>query len=91
MQERQLARAPEQSPTRLWLDWLQQEHGPFEIVFRHKAPLGWSALRWQSRFTDRREDDFTNLDKANPEIVIFKRRPEKAPGARPGERVSGSE
>jgi hypothetical protein len=69
-----LARAPDQSLTRLWLDWLQQETGPFETVFRHKTPLGWSALRWQSRFTDRREDDFTNLDKANPEIVIFKRR-----------------
>jgi hypothetical protein len=78
-----LARAPDQSPTRVWLDWLRQENGPFETVFQHKSPLGWSAFRWQSRFTDRREDDFTNLDKANPEIVIFKRRPEKPAGVRP--------
>ncbi|HYN08532.1 MAG TPA: glycosyltransferase family 39 protein [Vicinamibacterales bacterium] len=84
-----LARSPDQSPTRLWLDWLQAENGLFEAVYRYKAPLGWSALAWQTRFTDRREDDFTNIDKANPEIVIFKRRPEKAPGERSGEQRPG--
>ncbi len=73
-----LARAPEGSPVRLWLDWLQADNGPYQVVLRHKASLGPSALAWHSRFTDRREDDFTNLDKANPEIVIFKRRPEKS-------------
>jgi hypothetical protein len=72
-----LARSPEDSPTRLWLDWLQTDGGPYEVAFRYKAPLGWSALRWQKRFTDRREDDLTNLDKANPEIVIYRRRAEK--------------
>jgi Dolichyl-phosphate-mannose-protein mannosyltransferase len=72
-----LARSPADSPTRLWLDWLQTDGGPYEVAYRYKAPLRWSALRWQTRFTDRREDDFTNLDKANPEIVIFRRRPDK--------------
>ena len=72
-----LARSPEDSPTRLWLDWLQTDGGPYEVAFRYKAPLGWSALRWQERFTDRREDDLTNVDKANPEIVIYRRRPGK--------------
>jgi hypothetical protein len=72
-----LARSPKDSPTRLWLDWLQTDGGPYEVAFRYKAPLGWSALRWQKRFTDRREDDLTNLDKANPEIVIYRRRAEK--------------
>jgi hypothetical protein len=72
-----LARSPEDSPTRVWLDWLQTDGGPYEVAFRYKAPLGWSALRWQERFTDRREDDLTNVDKANPEIVIYRRRPEK--------------
>jgi hypothetical protein len=75
-----LARAAADSPERLWLDWLQTEAGPYEAAFRYKAPLGWSALRFHAPFTDRREDDFTNLDKANPEIVIFRRRPEKPPG-----------
>jgi dolichyl-phosphate-mannose-protein mannosyltransferase len=75
-----LARSPADSPERLWLDWLQTDPGPYETAFRYKAPLGWSALAWHARFSDRREDDFTNLDKANPEIVIFRRRPDKPPG-----------
>ena len=75
-----LARSAADSPERLWLDWLQTDPGPYEVAFRYKAPLGWSALAWHARFRDRREDDFTNLDKANPEIVIFRRRPDKPPG-----------
>ena len=73
-----LARSPAGSPERQWLDWLQGGAGPYAVASRHKSPLGWSAFAWQSRFTDRREDDFTNIDKANPEILIFRRRPEKA-------------
>jgi hypothetical protein len=75
-----LARSAADSPERLWLDWLQTDPGPYETAFRYKAPLGWSALAWHVRFSDRREDDFTNLDKANPEIAIFRRKPDKPPG-----------
>jgi hypothetical protein len=81
-----LARSPLDSPARAWLDWLESSTGPYQAVSRHKSPLGWSALSWHSRFRDRREDDFTNLDKANPEIVIFKRRPEKAAARQDGRR-----
>jgi hypothetical protein len=69
-----LARSPADSPRRLWLEWLQAAAGPYEVAFRYKAPLGWSALAWHPQFSDRREDDFTNVDKANPEIVIFRPR-----------------
>jgi hypothetical protein len=67
-------RFPPESPIRVWLDWLASETSPYREAFRSKAPLGWSAFTWDRRFRDRREDDFTNLDKANPEIVIFQRR-----------------
>jgi hypothetical protein len=70
-----LKRSPNDSPERTWLDWLETGAAPYETVYRHKAPLRWSALAWQPRFFDRREDDFTNVDKANPEIIIFKRKP----------------
>jgi hypothetical protein len=55
-----------------WLLWLQSLGG-YRELYRVKTRLWWSALNWDSRFTDRREDGFTNLDKANPEIVIFGR------------------
>ena len=80
-----LARSPAGSPERQWLDWLQGGAGPYAVASRHKSPLGWSAFAWQTRFTDRREDDFTNIDKANPEILIFRRRPEKAGRSAPGD------
>jgi hypothetical protein len=67
-------RFPPESPMRTWLAWLESDASPYREVFRYKAPLRWSALAWDSRFLDRREDDFTNLDKANPEIAIFQRR-----------------
>jgi hypothetical protein len=80
-----LARSPAGSPEREWLEWLQGGAGPYAVASRHKSPLGWSAFAWQTRFTDRREDDFTNVDKANPEILIFRRRPEKAGRSAPGD------
>ena len=80
-----LARSPAGSPERQWLDWLQDGAGPYTVASRHKSPLGWSAFAWQTRFTDGREDDFTNIDKANPEILIFRRRPEKAGRSAPGD------
>jgi hypothetical protein len=67
-------RHPPDSPRRLWLKWLESGSGPYEQVFRYKAPLGWSALRFGRRFRDGAEDPLTNLDKINPEIAIFQRR-----------------
>jgi hypothetical protein len=67
-------RHPPDSPQRLWLKWLESGSGPYEEVFRYKAPLGWSALRFGRRFRDGLEDSEINLDKVNPEIAIFQRR-----------------
>ena len=67
-------RHPPESPRRLWLKWLESGGGPYEQVFRYKAPLRWSALRIGRRFRDGVEDPSTNLDKINPEIAIFQRR-----------------
>jgi hypothetical protein len=63
----------ESSALRQWLQWLESGEAPYVEVYRHKARPRFSALRWQSRFRDRVENDFTNLDKANPEIVVFRR------------------
>jgi hypothetical protein len=62
-------------PVRMeWLAWLQSGTGPYREVFRHKAKVPWySPLRLDARFTDGVEDPFTNLDKVNPEIAIFRR------------------
>lgn len=62
-------------PVRMaWIEWLTTGTGPYREVFRYKAPVPWfSPLRFDARFTDRIEDPFTNLDKVNPEIVIFRR------------------
>ena len=57
-----------------WLTWLESGSGPYEEAFRYKASMAWTALWWDSRFSDRIQDPFTNLDKANPEIVIFQRK-----------------
>ena len=62
------------SRSRLWLKWLETGVGPYEEVFRYKAPLGPSALRFGRRFRDGVEDPLTNLDKINPEIAVFQRR-----------------
>jgi 4-amino-4-deoxy-L-arabinose transferase-like glycosyltransferase len=67
-------RFPDASAPHRWLGWLESGASPYEEVFRYKARLGWTALAWWPAFADRREDPYTNLDKANPEIVIFRRR-----------------
>ena len=65
----------DQDPVRTaWMGWLQAGHGPYRLVFRYKAPMPWySPIRFDTRFTDGVEDLFSNLDKVNPEIAIFKR------------------
>ena len=42
---------------------------------RFKSPPGPAVLAWSPVFQNGREDPLTNLDKINPEIVIFERRP----------------
>ena len=56
-----------------WIRWLESGRGPYREVFRYKASLAWTPLVLDNRFSDRIQDPFTNLDKANPEIVIFRR------------------
>lgn len=67
-------RYPADAPQPKWLAWLESSDGPYREVFRYKAPLRFTELRWWESFVDRRETLFTNLDKANPEIVIFKKK-----------------
>ena len=70
--EHSLRAAPGTEDAR-WRSWLESSGGPYEEVFRYKASMAWTPLWWDSRFADRVQDPFTNLDKANPEIVIFRR------------------
>ena len=57
-----------------WLAWLESGAGPYEEAFRCKTSVAWTPLGLDRRFSDRTQDPFTNLDKINPEIVIFRRR-----------------
>jgi len=67
-------RYPPEAPMRMWLRWLESGEAPYAEALRVKDPLRGTELVWWPTFTDRRESLFTNLDKANPEIVIFRRR-----------------
>jgi hypothetical protein len=57
-----------------WWNWLQSGDSPYELALRRKTRLSWSALSFEPRLWDGREDPFTNVDKINPEIVVFRRR-----------------
>lgn len=67
-------RYPAAAPQPMWLAWLESGEAGYREVFRYKAPLTFTELAWWPTFRDRRQTMFTNLDKANPEIVIFQRR-----------------
>ena len=54
---------------------LDGTHDVYRPVARFKSPPGLAVLAWGPAFHDGREDPLTNLDKINPEIVIFERRP----------------
>ena len=66
-------RAAPGSDEQQWLAWLESGTSPYQEVFRYKASLAWTPLALDDRFSDRLQDPFTNLDKANPEIVIFRK------------------
>ena len=54
---------------------LDGTHPIYRPVARFKSPPGLAVLAWSPVFQNGREDPLTNLDKINPEIVIFERRP----------------
>ena len=54
--------------------WLDSGTGPYQEVLRYKSSFRWTPLALDRRFTDRVQDPFTNLDKANPEMSVFRRR-----------------
>ena len=54
---------------------LEGTHEVYRPVARFKSPPGLAVLAWSPVFQNGREDPLTNLDKINPEIVIFERRP----------------
>lgn len=64
-------RYAEDTPVRRWWRWLQSSEAPYREVYRVKRDLRWTELAWWPTFNDRTEAAFTNLDKANPEIVVF--------------------
>jgi 4-amino-4-deoxy-L-arabinose transferase-like glycosyltransferase len=44
-------------------------------VFRHRGALpAWATLQYEAEFSRPRESVITNLDKINPEIVVYRRR-----------------
>ena len=69
-----MARFPPETGRGAWFRWLSSADSPYREVFRYKNPLRGSALRFTPAFTDRVEDPYINLDKANPETVIFQRK-----------------
>jgi hypothetical protein len=52
---------------------LDGTHPDYRLVATFKSPPGASLLAYNSLFTNGIEDDFTNLDKINPEIRVFAR------------------
>ncbi len=57
-----------------WMIWLDSGTGPYQEILRYKSSFRWTPLALDRRFTDRVQDPFTNLDKANPEMSVFRRR-----------------
>jgi hypothetical protein len=68
------ARALPGTAEHAWLAWLESGEGPYDEVLRFKTPVRWTPLALDQRFSDRAQDPFTNLDKINPEIAVFRRR-----------------
>lgn len=66
-------RFPKTADLRTWLAWLDSGASPYREVFRYKTRQAWSSFGWDARFTDRIEEPRSNLDKANPEIAVYKR------------------
>ena len=54
---------------------LDGTHEVYRPVARFRSPPGLAVLEWGTVFQNGREDPLTNLDKIDPEIVVFARRP----------------
>jgi hypothetical protein len=67
-------RYPAQAAQARWFQWLASDASPYGEAWRWKDPLRGTELAWWPTFVDRRESLLTNLDKANPEIVVFRRK-----------------
>ena len=66
------ARAPE---GRALLRALQDGSLGYDEVFRYRAPLpAWALLQYEAAFRGAAESPLTNLDKVNPEMVVYRRR-----------------
>jgi hypothetical protein len=47
----------------------------YEEVFRHRGTVpAWAVLQYDAQFQNPRESSWTNLDKINPEMVVYRRR-----------------
>ena len=53
---------------------LDGTHPEYRPVARFKSPPGVAVLAYDRIFSNGREDQFTNLDKINPDIRVFARR-----------------
>jgi hypothetical protein len=48
----------------------------YEEAFRYRAAIpAWALLQYEAPFRGRSESPLTNLDKVNPEMVVYRRRP----------------
>jgi 4-amino-4-deoxy-L-arabinose transferase-like glycosyltransferase len=67
----------ERSPDgRLLLKALEDGTLGYEEVLRYRSPVpAWAVLRHERPMRGSEEAPFTNLDKVNPEMVIYRRRP----------------
>lgn len=73
---------------RLLLEALADGSLGYDEAFRYRAPMpAWAVLAWKPEFQGRAESDLTNLDKANPEMVVYLRR---APARESATRDSGA-
>lgn len=61
-------------PVRAFLKGLDDGSLGYEEVFRHRTPMpAWALLQYEAPFRGTRESELTNLDKVNPEMVIYRR------------------
>ena len=68
----ELARRPE---GRAFLRALADGSLGYDEVFRYRAPLpAWALLQYEAPFRGPGESPLTNLDKVNPEMVVYRRR-----------------
>jgi len=74
--ERFMRRLEARSEGRAFLDGLEDGTLGFEEILRCRGPLPpWALLQYEERVRDTRESGQSNLDKINPEMVVYRRTP----------------